>query len=67
MFYHQVYFASHPKKCKKEAVTDGLKRALRSFGNVMGNCLYDKSYTQEVVKIKESLIVLLNAPTSSPA
>ncbi|KAG6868534.1 hypothetical protein C0993_001422 [Termitomyces sp. T159_Od127] len=39
-------------KCKKEAVTDGLKRALRNFGNLMGNCLYDKSYTQEVVKIK---------------
>ncbi|KAF9567119.1 hypothetical protein CPC08DRAFT_814324 [Agrocybe pediades] len=39
-------------KCKKEAVTDGLKRALRNFGNVMGNCLYDKSYAQEVVKVK---------------
>lgn len=39
-------------KCKKEAVTDGMKRALRSFGNLLGNCLYDKSYTQEVVKIK---------------
>ncbi|KAG6873663.1 hypothetical protein C0995_012597 [Termitomyces sp. Mi166 len=39
-------------KCKKEAVTDGLKRALRNFGNLMGNCLYDKTYTQEVVKIK---------------
>ncbi|KAF8962538.1 Rad52/22 double-strand break repair protein, partial [Flammula alnicola] len=39
-------------KCKKEAVTDGLKRALRNFGNVLGNCLYDKSYTSEVIKIK---------------
>lgn len=39
-------------KCKKEAVTDGLKRALRNFGNLMGNCLYDKAYTQEVVKMK---------------
>ncbi|KAH0580949.1 hypothetical protein H2248_012102 [Termitomyces sp. 'cryptogamus'] len=39
-------------KCKKEAVTDGLKRALRNFGNLLGNCLYDKAYTQEVVKIK---------------
>ncbi|KAH9936020.1 Rad52 22 double-strand break repair protein [Amylocystis lapponica] len=39
-------------KCKKEAVTDGVKRALRNFGNLLGNCLYDKSYTQEVVKIK---------------
>ncbi|KAK6981071.1 hypothetical protein R3P38DRAFT_3334053 [Favolaschia claudopus] len=39
-------------KCKKEAVTDGLKRTLRTFGNVLGNCLYDKSYTSEIVKIK---------------
>ncbi|KAK7681344.1 hypothetical protein QCA50_015435 [Cerrena zonata] len=39
-------------KCKKEAVTDGVKRALRNFGNLLGNCLYDKSYTQEIVKIK---------------
>ncbi len=28
----------------KEAVTDGLKRALRSFGNQFGNALYDKSF-----------------------
>lgn len=27
----------------KEAVTDGLKRVLRSFGNQFGNALYDKS------------------------
>lgn len=27
----------------KEAVTDGLKRAMRSFGNQFGNSLYDKS------------------------
>ncbi|KAI9067878.1 hypothetical protein FKP32DRAFT_1562891 [Trametes sanguinea] len=39
-------------KCKKEAVTDAVKRTLRNFGNLLGNCLYDKSYTQEVVKIK---------------
>lgn len=26
----------------KEAVTDALKRSLRSFGNQFGNCLYDK-------------------------
>ncbi|KAF5368812.1 hypothetical protein D9758_003019 [Tetrapyrgos nigripes] len=39
-------------KCKKEAVTDGLKRALRSFGNLLGNCLYDKSYTSEIIKVK---------------
>ncbi|KAF8586842.1 recombination protein Rad52, partial [Ramaria rubella] len=39
-------------KCKKEAVTDGIKRTLRNFGNLLGNCLYDKQYTQEIVKIK---------------
>ncbi len=31
-------------KAKKEAVTDGLKRALKSFGNALGNCLNDKDY-----------------------
>lgn len=31
------------EKCKKEALTDGLKRCLRCFGNVLGNCLYDKT------------------------
>ncbi|KKL05829.1 hypothetical protein LCGC14_2602100, partial [marine sediment metagenome] len=28
----------------KEAVTDALKRCLRSFGNAFGNCLYDKKW-----------------------
>ncbi|KAA1138460.1 DNA repair protein rad52 [Puccinia graminis f. sp. tritici] len=35
-------------KCKKEAVTDALKRTLRTFGNLMGNCLYDKTYLNNV-------------------
>ena len=39
-------------QCKKEAVTDAVKRTLRNFGNLLGNCLYDKAYTQEVIKIK---------------
>ena len=39
-------------KAKKEGVTDGLKRALRNFGNVLGNCLYDKDYLQKVTKVK---------------
>ncbi|KAH8926735.1 Rad52/22 double-strand break repair protein [Atractiella rhizophila] len=39
-------------KCKKEAVTDGLKRALRIFGSLLGNCLYDKSYLEVVGKMK---------------
>lgn len=32
------------EKCKKEAVTDALKRSMRAFGNLLGNCLYDKNY-----------------------
>ncbi|KAL7410870.1 recombination protein Rad52, partial [Mrakia frigida] len=39
-------------KCKKEAITDAVKRSLRSFGNVLGNCLYDKEYTKEINKMK---------------
>ncbi|KAG2139509.1 hypothetical protein BD769DRAFT_1432262 [Suillus cothurnatus] len=39
-------------KSKKEAVTDAVKRALRNFGSLLGNCLYDKSYAQEITKIK---------------
>lgn len=39
-------------QAKKEAVTDGMKRALRNFGNLLGLCLYEKSFAQEVVKIK---------------
>lgn len=40
-------------KAKKEAVTDGIKRALRQFGNVLGNCLYEKNYLQKVKKIQK--------------
>ncbi|GAA5915590.1 hypothetical protein JCM6882_006386 [Rhodosporidiobolus microsporus] len=38
-------------KCKKEAVTDALKRALRHFGKLLGNCLYDKAYLQQIGKM----------------
>ena len=34
------------EKARKEAVTDALKRALKSFGNVLGNCLNDKDYVR---------------------
>ncbi|KAE9982322.1 hypothetical protein EG328_010982 [Venturia inaequalis] len=40
------------EKAKKEAATDAVKRALRTFGNVLGNCLYDKSYLQKITKVK---------------
>lgn len=36
------------EKARKEAVTDGLKRALKSFGNALGNCLSDKDYVKMV-------------------
>ncbi|XP_045165520.1 uncharacterized protein LOC123529306 isoform X3 [Mercenaria mercenaria] len=36
------------EKARKEAVTDGLKRALKSFGNAMGNCLGDKDYLKSI-------------------
>lgn len=38
-------------KCKKEAFTDGMKRALRQFGNALGNCLYDKEFLQQITKV----------------
>lgn len=40
------------EKCKKEAFTDGLKRCLRCFGNVLGNCLYDKTIIAKMQKVK---------------
>ena len=40
------------EKAKKEGTTDGLKRALRTFGNVLGNCIYDKEYVKKVSKVR---------------
>lgn len=40
------------EKAKKEGTTDALKRALRNFGNVLGNCVYDKNYLSKVTKLK---------------
>lgn len=37
---------------KKEAVTDAMKRALRNFGNLMGNCIYDKKFLDDISKVK---------------
>ncbi|KAJ3099116.1 DNA repair protein rad52 [Phlyctochytrium bullatum] len=39
------------EKVRKQAVTDGIKRALRAFGNALGNCVYDKDYIKRVKKI----------------
>ena len=40
------------EKAKKEGTTDALKRALRNFGNILGNCVYDKEYVAKVTRIK---------------
>ena len=40
------------EKAKKEGTTDGMKRALRNFGNILGNCVYDKDFVAKVSKIK---------------
>ncbi|KAI8622286.1 hypothetical protein BC830DRAFT_752696 [Chytriomyces sp. MP71] len=38
------------EKAKKESVTDGIKRALKSFGNALGNCVYDKRILMNIGK-----------------
>ncbi|RMD40743.1 hypothetical protein DV735_g4393, partial [Chaetothyriales sp. CBS 134920] len=40
------------EKAKKEGTTDALKRALRNFGNVLGNCIYNKDYVSRITKVK---------------
>lgn len=40
------------EKAKKEGTTDALKRTLRNFGNILGNCIYDQDYVKQVTKIK---------------
>lgn len=40
------------EKAKKEGTTDALKRTLRNFGNVLGNCIYDQDYVKQVTKLK---------------
>ena len=36
------------EKAKKEAVSDARKRALRVFGDALGNCLYDKDHLKRL-------------------
>eukprot|EP00075_Anas_platyrhynchos_P030124 XP_027319377.1 DNA repair protein RAD52 homolog isoform X1 [Anas platyrhynchos] len=43
------------EKARKEAVTDGLKRALKCFGNALGNCILDKNYLQAVNKLPRQM------------
>lgn len=43
------------EKARKEASTDGLKRALRTFGRMLGNCLYDKKFIDTASKMKAAV------------
>ncbi len=40
-------FGAACESAAKEAVTDALKRCLRSFGDAFGNCLYDKEWLKD--------------------
>ncbi|KAK9446949.1 uncharacterized protein V1518DRAFT_377658 [Limtongia smithiae] len=40
-------------KCKKEATTDALKRTMRSFGPLLGNCLYDSEFIRQITKVSQ--------------
>ncbi|KAE8613520.1 hypothetical protein XENTR_v10007753 [Xenopus tropicalis] len=44
------------EKARKEAVTDGLKRALKCFGNALGNCILDKDYLRAVNKLPKQVL-----------
>ena len=41
-------------KAEKEAVTDAEKRALRKFGEALGNCLYNKEYLKWIARLPKS-------------
>ncbi|KAK6464882.1 DNA repair and recombination protein RAD52 [Scheffersomyces coipomensis] len=41
------------EKCRKEAFTDGIKRCLRCFGSLLGNCLYDKTIIKQMQNIEK--------------
>lgn len=40
------------EKARKEAVTDARKRALKNFGNALGNSLYDREHLRKLAKTK---------------
>ncbi|CAB4256327.1 similar to Saccharomyces cerevisiae YML032C RAD52 Protein that stimulates strand exchange by facilitating Rad51p binding to single-stranded DNA [Maudiozyma barnettii] len=40
------------ENAKKTAVTDALKRAMRCYGNALGNCFYDKDFLSKIDKMK---------------
>uniref|UniRef100_A0A2I3TQN9 DNA repair protein RAD52 homolog n=1 Tax=Pan troglodytes TaxID=9598 RepID=A0A2I3TQN9_PANTR len=57
--YHEVVGygskASSLEKARKEAVTDGLKQAPRSFRNALGNCILDRDYLRSLNKLPRQL------------
>ena len=53
------------EKAKKEGTTDALKRALRNFGNMLGNCVYDKDYVARVTKLKVAPVSSIISPQCS--
>ncbi|KAL8736369.1 MAG: hypothetical protein Q9181_002446 [Wetmoreana brouardii] len=40
------------EKAKKQGTTDALKRALRNFGNILGNCFHDRDYMSKVTRMQ---------------
>lgn len=44
------------EKVKKEGMIDVFKWVLRYFGNVLGNCIYDKEYLKKIGSIRVVLI-----------
>lgn len=44
------------EKARKEAATDALKRALRLYGNCLGNCVYDKEFLAKITKVKGNMV-----------
>ena len=55
------------EKAKKEGTTDALKRALRNFGNMLGNCVYDKDYVARVTKLKVAPVSRCLCPSTATA
>jgi len=62
--------AENPRKgiaienAKKEAVTDARKRALRLFGNALGNCIYDKSHLKRIKTTQTAVRKNFQVPSS---
>lgn len=46
-----IMLKSGTKSVSGKAVTDGIKRCLRAFGNALGNCLYDKMFLKKIGRV----------------